>query len=130
MTARSSGLTPSSSGISGKTAAPSGTSSGSAASLISASRHRRNDGQVVAVLDRGLQVVEVANVLVVEEQVDEAAQLAVVEEPARQGGKAGGQVVEDGLDGAPLGLHRGLALGVAAHGARDLDLDRHGCSSR
>src|SRR5438046_710885 len=77
--ARSSGWTPSSSGMSGKMAAPSGTSpdgssperSSSSSAIGLASGDGRDDAQLVAVLDRGGQVVEVAHVLVVEEQVQE-----------------------------------------------------------
>src|SRR6266702_4503539 len=72
--ANSSGLTPSSAGMGGKTAAPSGTSL-SSASLMSASGHGGDDRHLVAVLDGGIQAVEVADVLVVEVDVDEAAQL-------------------------------------------------------
>src|SRR5436305_12701752 len=70
-TANRSGLTFSSAGMSGKTAAPSGTSPLSssrsgASSATSASGHGGDDAQLVAVLDRGAEVVEVTHVLVVE----------------------------------------------------------------
>src|SRR5436305_1896100 len=61
-----SGWMPSSSGMSGKTAAPSGTSDVGSPADMSASCDGRDDAQLVAVLDRRLQAVEVANVLVVE----------------------------------------------------------------
>src|SRR5947209_7111593 len=78
-TANNSGLTPSSSGIFGMTAAPSGTW-GAGASLMLASGDGGDDGQLVAVLHGRLQVVQIADVLVVEVDVDEPAQLAVVED--------------------------------------------------
>src|SRR5262249_43461602 len=83
--ASSSGWMPSSAGISGKTAAPSGTS-GSLSSAMSAPCDGGNDADLVAVLDGGGEVVEVADVLVVEVDVDEAAQLAVVEQALADGG--------------------------------------------
>src|SRR2546423_14210961 len=75
--ANSSGWTPSSSGMSGKTAAPSGTSPDDSPSEMSSSSSAigsppgdgRDDAQLVAVLNRGGEVVEVAHVLVVEVQV-------------------------------------------------------------
>src|SRR5438034_10356097 len=80
--AKRSGCTPSSSGISGKTAAPSGTSpadsssaSSSSSAIGLASGDGRDDAQLVAVLDLSGQVVEVADVLVVEVQVQEAFEL-------------------------------------------------------
>src|SRR5262245_47897525 len=75
-TARSSGCTPSSAGICGITAAPCGTYSPGPSAML-ASGHRGNDAQLVAVLHRRVQVVEVADVLVIEVDVDEAAHLAV-----------------------------------------------------
>src|SRR5271165_5240275 len=113
-TASRSGWTPSSAGISGKTSAPSGTSAGSASSLISTSRHGRDDGQVVAVLHRRFQVAQVTDVLVVEEQVDEAAHLALVEQARTQSGILAHQVGQHGLNGRSLDLHRTFAFGVLA----------------
>src|SRR5215469_15114527 len=83
-TASSSGWTFNSAGISGIRAAPSGTSSSSWCSCMSASGHRGDDGQFVAVLDRRGQVVEVAHVFLVEVQVHEAAHLPVLEDARRQ----------------------------------------------
>src|SRR5262245_35740606 len=91
--ASSKGWTPSSSGIVGKTAEPAGTSSGDcweSAMVLSdgayaarhracakriplAPRHRRNDAHLVAVLDRRVQAVEIADVLIVEIDVHEPA---------------------------------------------------------
>src|SRR5436190_21508329 len=77
-TAKSSGWTFNAGGISGRTAAPSGTSS----SAISPSSDGGNDAQFVAVFDRRGEVVEIADVFVVERDIDEAADLAVVEDAA------------------------------------------------
>src|SRR5438045_3787376 len=79
ITARRSGWTPRSGGMVGKTAAPSGTSAASS-SAMSASRDRRDDRQLVAVLDRGGQVVQVTDVLVVEVQVHELLEPAALEQ--------------------------------------------------
>src|SRR4051794_10742596 len=79
-TASSSGRTPNSAGISGKTAAPSGTASSAGSAMPSAPRHGRDDADLVAVLHGRAQLVEVAHVLVVDEQVEEALDLAVVEQ--------------------------------------------------
>src|SRR5665213_453480 len=74
ITANSNGSTPNSGGMSGKTATPSGVSSGS-----SATGHRGDDRQFIAVLDRRGEIIEIANVLIVEVDVDELAHLAVLE---------------------------------------------------
>src|SRR4051794_10569244 len=97
-TASRSGWTFSSGGMRGKTAAPSGTSAGRSGSVMSASGHSGNDGQFVAVLDRGVEIVEVAHVLVVEVEVDEAAHLAVVEDAAADAGILRAERVEHALD--------------------------------
>src|SRR2546421_11477074 len=77
-TASKSGLMPISGGMSGKTAAPSGTWS-SSSTAMSASRHCGDNADLVAVLDGRLQIVQIADILVVEVDVDEAAHLAVLE---------------------------------------------------
>src|SRR5262249_53133205 len=98
------GSAPSSGGISGKTAAPSGISS-AVSSVISAPGHGGNDAQLVAVLDRAGEVVEVADVLVVEVDVDKPADLAAVKEPVGDARVFLAQVLEYGLDRAAAGLH-------------------------
>src|SRR5436309_1836437 len=101
---------PSSSGMSGKTAAPSGTSEdpaeslrssaglGSGWSAMSASCDGGDDGQHVAVLGRRLQVVEIADVFVVEIDVDKAAHLAVFEDSADDVRELTAERVEHFLD--------------------------------
>src|SRR5262245_27252994 len=76
-TASSRGFTANSGGINGNTAAPSGTSD-SPASLMSSSGHGRDNRQLVAVLDRRGEIIEIANILIVEINVDEAANLSIV----------------------------------------------------
>src|SRR4051812_41810837 len=108
---------PSSSGMTGNTAAPSGTSSGvsSRDAAMSPSRDGGNDGQLVAILDGRGEVVQVADVLVVEEQVDEPAQDALIEQALRDAGVLRAQGVEDSLHGRAGQLDHGLSVGVLAH---------------
>src|SRR6516225_2922373 len=113
-TASRSGWMFSSAGISGRMAAPSGTSS-SKRSAMSASGHGGDDGQLVAVLDGGGQVVEVTDVLVVEVDVDEAAHLPALEDARHDAGVGLAEIVEDGLHRGAAGLDDGLALGVLPH---------------
>src|SRR5262249_130276 len=110
-TARSNGLIPNSGGMSGKTAAPSGTSRGTS-SAISAPGHRGNDAQLIAILDDRCQVIQVADVLVVQVDVDEAPHLAVLEQPWHDRRKLPPQVLEHTLHGSAGHFHRRLALGV------------------
>src|SRR5207248_9922963 len=115
----------SSAGISGKTAAPSGTSPGVCSSFISTSSHRRDDRQLVAVLDRGVQIVEVADVLVVEVKVDEPPNLAVLHDALRDGRELLAKRVEHSLHGAAADFDDGLAFGVLAERGWYLDADGH-----
>src|SRR5260370_40645391 len=95
----------------GKTAVPSGTwRSGSPA--MSTPGDRGNDADLVAVLHGRGQVVEVADVLVVEVDVDEAAHLAVVEQALRDPGEPAAQVVEHPLHRPAAGLDHRLLAGV------------------
>src|SRR5204863_8696071 len=88
-----------------------------------APRDGRDDRQLVAVLDRRGEVVEVADVLVVEVDVDEPAQLPVVEEPGRQAGELAAEVVEHRLHGGAAGLDLLLAICMLPHRRRDLYFD-------
>src|SRR3954471_20410076 len=104
---------PSSSGVTGNTAPPSGTSSDwcDSPSDISASGDRGDDAQLVAVLDGGLHAVEVADVLVVEVDVDELADLvALVVEAGLDAGVLGDEGVEHFFDGGAGDFDGGLAL--------------------
>src|SRR5947199_3454012 len=118
---------PSSSGMSGKTAAPSGTSEQGCSgwSAMSASCDRGDDGQDVAVLGRGLQVVEIADVFIVEIDVDEATHLAVLEDSAHDVRELDAQCVEHLLDGGAGQIDRRLAVGVLPHRLRDLNFHWH-----
>src|SRR5438105_368278 len=109
----------------GKTAAPSGTSEGSAASLMSASSHRGNDRQFVAVLDSCVEKVQVAHVLVIDVQIDESAHLAVLEQAAGDGGILRREGIKHGLDRMARDFNRRLALGMLPHRCRNLHLDSH-----
>src|SRR6516162_1276167 len=119
-TASSSGWTFSSAGISGITAAPSGTSSSCSAML--ASGHGGDDGQLVAVLDGRGQVVEVTDVFLVEVQVHEPAHLTVLEDARRDTGGGRPEAVQHGLHRGAARLDDGLALGVLPHGRRKLSV--------
>src|SRR5262245_12958456 len=115
ITAKSSGWTPSSAGISGNTAAPSGTSppgSCSSPATASASGHRGDDADLVAVLDRRRQAAQIADVLVVDEDVEELLELVAVVEA---GGQLGVEVADVGqrlADGGAGGVDHGVAVGV------------------
>src|SRR5262245_240532 len=111
MTASSSGLTPSSGGMKGKTAAPSGTSS-SALPAISASCHRGNDAQLIAILHRRGQAVEVTDILIVQIDVDEAADLAIVEETLADPWISFVQILERGLHAAAAHFDDGQPLSM------------------
>src|SRR5262249_47314204 len=116
---------------SGKTAAPSGTwaSSSSRSScssdMVSTSGDGGDDAQLVAALDSGAQVVEVADVLVVEEDVEESLELGAVEHAPADVGVLLAEGVERGLDAVARDLDDGVAAGVLAHRRGDMDLDRH-----
>src|SRR5262245_17343595 len=84
-TASSSGWTPNSAGISGKTPAPSGTSR-LLDLAMSAPGHGGNDAHLVAVFDRGGEVVEVADIFIIHIDVDEPPHLAVLEDTCRDAG--------------------------------------------
>ena len=90
---------------------------------MSASCDGGDDGQHVAVLDRRLQVVEIADVFVVEVDVDEAAHLAVVEDSADDVRELAAERVEHLLNGGARQIDVRLAVGVLPHRLRDLDFD-------
>src|SRR5438876_5408347 len=121
-TASNSGFTPSSGGMSGKTAAPSGTS---ASAAMSASGYRGNNTHLVAIFDRGLQVIQVAHVLVIEIDIHETAHLAVLKEALRDSGKFLPEMIERRLDRTAGHLDHGLAFGVLPHRRRDMNSNRH-----
>src|SRR5208282_6630582 len=85
--------------------------------IRSASRDGGNDADLVVLGHRSGQVVEVANVLVVEVDIDEAAQFLAVEEPLAEGGKCGSQVRENLAHGRARRLDPILAPGVGAQGS-------------
>src|SRR5438552_18129264 len=97
---------PSSAGIRGKTAAPSGTSR-PVSSAISASGHRGDDAHLVAVLDRRGEVAEIADVLIIEIHIDEAAHLAALKEPLGDAGVLPAQFLKGSLYRLARDLDRG-----------------------
>lgn len=86
----------------------------------------RQDRDVVAVGELGVDAVEEADVLVVQVDVDEAAQLTAVHDAGLDARMPGLQVGEELGEGVPVALHRLLAVGVGAEDGRDADLDGHG----
>src|ERR1700729_72489 len=86
---------------------------------------RRQHRHRVAVLDRGLEAAEEADVLVVEVDVDEAAQLLAVDEPLAQAAVRGVQVVEELVQRRAGPLNRLGATGVAAQDRGDANLNGH-----
>src|SRR5271157_255479 len=85
--------------------------------IASASRDGGNDADLVVLGHRSGQVVEVANVLVVQVDIDEAAQFRAVEDSLAEGGKCGSQVREDLAHGCARRLDLILAPGVGTQGS-------------
>ena len=87
-------------------------------------RHR------VTVGDRGVQPAGEPDVLVVDVDVDEAVQLAVVvHEPVGDAGVVGLEVGDDGLQRVAVGVDALLAAGVGAQDGRDETITAHGASA-
>src|SRR5215470_7865607 len=85
-----------------------------------AAGYRRDDADLVLLFDRGVFFLQVADVFVVDVDVDEVAQLAVgVEEVFPQIGKLRGQFVERFADLRRFDRDRRLAPGVLAQSCRD-----------
>src|SRR5674536_251952 len=85
--------------------------------------HRRQDRHGVPVGHRGLQATEKAHVLVVEVDVDEPPQLAVLHQPVAQPGVPAVHVSDQAGEGLTRALHGLLPIRVAAQERRDPDLD-------
>src|SRR5690606_9418076 len=90
---------------------------------------RRHDRDLVVGVDLGVEAVDVADVLVVDVDVDEAAHLGAVEQLLLQPGVGLGQVAEHLADRVTAGLDLGLAVGVLAEHGGDAD-DGHGDEPR
>src|SRR5438105_1293457 len=99
--------------MSGNTAAPSGTSDSPVP--MSASGDRGNDAQLVAVLDGRGQVVKVANIFVIEVDVDESAHLPILEDTLGDRWELSCQVIQGTLYGASSNIDGCLALGMLPH---------------
>src|SRR4030095_1934966 len=78
-------------------------------------RDRGNDRHLVSLLERGLGALEEADVLLVDVDVDEAAQLAaVLHQPVPEPGVLALQHVDQVVNVGGVGLHFGGALGQRA----------------
>src|SRR3954470_7749322 len=95
-------------------------------SRSAAARDRREDRHRVAVLDLGVERTGEAHVLVVDVDVDEAVQLALLgDEAVLQAGVLAVEVVDERAEGGAAALDGLVAAGVGAQDGRDPDLDGH-----
>ena len=85
----------------------------------SAAGDGRDDADLVLRLDLGVEVVEVADVLVVDVDVDEPAQLGAVEDPLLQAGMLLEDLAEDLADGRAGRLDAVEPAGVGAERGGD-----------
>ena len=93
--------------------------------------HRRNDADRVARRDRRLLLLQVADVFVVQVDVDEAAQLALIVVQVRlQAGVLRRQIGQQLADRCAVGLDRVLLIGVRSQRGRDQDFRRHSARPR
>src|SRR3954451_7008039 len=91
-----------------------------------AARDGREDRDRVAVLDGGVQRTGEAHVLVVDVDVHEAVQLALLgDQTVLDAGELGVDVVDQGAEGRARALDGLVAAGVGAQDGRDADLDGH-----
>src|SRR5260370_17828267 len=94
--AKRTGWIPSSAGICGNTAAPAGTS-GADSSAISSSGHRGYDAQLIAIFDGRRQIVQIANILIIEVNVHEATHLTLFDDTFHDCGETSPQVFQRSL---------------------------------
>jgi hypothetical protein len=88
-----------------------------------ASRDGRHNGNTITVFHRGGFLLEIANVLIVQVDVDEGAQLPVVGiKMTAQVGMLGDEIGKGGANGTSLNLNRRLLASILAQGSGDLDL--------
>jgi len=87
-------------------------------------RHRRQENQGLAVVDRCLEAVERADVLAAEVHVHERRELAVCVELARERRVARHQIVDDRADGVSTRLELAKAADLAPEGRGNAD-SRH-----
>src|SRR5215471_11511849 len=84
--------------------------------------HRRHDRDLVGLLEGRVEALAHADVLVVEEQVDELPGLArVVEEPALEAGEPRVELIDGRTQVGGLDLDRRLAAAQAAQGSGDAE---------
>src|SRR4051812_23916042 len=94
---------------------------GGSALIVTAARDRRHDGDLLAALERRLEALQEADVLVADVDVDEAAHALLVEEAILHPGVLALQIGDDGADGGAGGLHLVAAAGERAEGRGDAD---------
>src|SRR5438105_2693504 len=120
--------------MSGNTAAPSGTSaspvssSSSRCCAMSTSGDGGDDAQLVTLLHWRAEIVKIADVLVIEIDVDEAPKLAILEDPLRHRRELPAQSFEHCLHRASGNLNGRQAVGMLAQGRRYLNTYGHGYS--
>src|SRR4051812_35347687 len=77
------------------------------------------DADLVLLADGGVQIVEVADVLVIHVDVDETAELTAIENAFPEGGVRRTDVAENLADGRALGVDAVVPPGVGAERGRD-----------
>src|SRR5260221_7911699 len=92
---------------------------------MSASGHRGNDADLVAVFHGSTEIIEVADIFIVDIDVDKAADLAVVEQPLGDARKLLAHVVENRLHRAADRFDDGQAIGVLPHGGGNMNAYGH-----
>jgi hypothetical protein len=86
----------------------------------------RDDGDLVALLERGGRALQEADVFLVDVDVDEAPELAaVLDQAILEPGELALQHLDQVADGAGVGLDLGRALGEGAERRGDADENRH-----
>src|SRR5690606_9357417 len=105
------------------------TESVSDSNRMSPAGYGREHGDRVAVGDLGAEPAEEAHVLVVQVDVDEAAQAVVVDEAVLDAGVAGLQVGDQLVQGGAFGADGLGAVGVVTQDGRNANLDGHRCLS-
>src|SRR3954447_10601918 len=92
----------------------------------SASGDGGKDRDLVVLVDLGVELVEVPDVVVVDVDVDELVEGAVLgDDEAGQPGELAHQVVEHLAHGRAIGLHRALPVGFGPEDGGQADFDRH-----
>src|SRR5690348_11384396 len=93
--------------------------------LSSPASDSRQDGNRVTVGNWGLQAAEETDILVVQVDIDEPAEVLAVDQPVAQAAVLGVQVGKQLVQGGPGPLHRLGATCVAAQNRRNANLNGH-----